>query len=175
VHKLMMTSEERRTATRHRAVPSVAHRTATTVAVGTAGVLAAAVLGWFSAGAAGLTASAGDAPAAVLVPEEGASETDWAEPAMRRTHDLTVPPPAPVEQPAAGTPTTEVRPPSSVPRPSAPVPEPEPSRPPERAADPTVRQGARCPAEGDTGVTRSGDAVVCTVSRGNGKPRWRHA
>jgi hypothetical protein len=173
VHKLMMTSEERRTATRHRAVPSVARRTATALAVGTAGVLAAAVLGWFAAGEAGLTASAGDASAALLVPEPS-SDSDWAEPAMRRTVDLTATPPPRVEPPAADPAPFES---SAAPRPPAPAPEPEPepSLPPVRPAVPTVQQGARCAAEGDTGVTRSGDPVVCTVSRGNGKPRWRHA
>ena len=171
---LEMTGEERRLRSGHRAVPSVARRTATTVAVGTAGLLAAAVLGWFTAGEAGLAASSRDVPPGAPAPERS-SATDWAEPAMRRTIDLTAIPSRPSGTPAAGPETADGVAPSADPRPSAPAPEPEPSLPPAHAAVPTVQQGAPCPAEGDTGVTRAGDPAVCTVSSGNGRPRWRHA
>ena len=171
---LEMTNEGSRLPARHDGVPSLARRTATTVAVGTAGLVTAAVLGWFTAGETGLAASAGDAPASVLLPEPS-SETDWAEPAMRRTVDVAATPRRPAEKPAVRTEVAEVVEPSAVPRPSASAPEPAPSLPPVRAAVPTVRRGAPCPAEGDTGVTRSGDPAVCSASPGNGRTRWRHA
>ena len=170
---LEMTNEEGELRVRHRASPSLARKTATTVAVGTAGVLAAAVLGWVTAGEAGLAASAVDAPTRVTVPGPS-SETDWAEPAMRRTIDIAAPPP-PTEKPGAPPEATEVAAPPTVPRPSAPESEPAPSLPPVRASVPTVRQGAPCPAEGATGVTRSGNPAVCSASSGNGRTRWRHA
>jgi hypothetical protein len=174
VKYLEMSSEERRRRVGHHAVPSVARRTATTVAVGTAGLLAAAVLGWFAAGDAGLAASTRDAPPGQAAPESS-SATDWAEPAMRRTVDLTTTPPRRTETRAARPETADEVAPSTVSRPSAPVPEPAAVVPPVRSAPPTVQQGAPCPTEGDTGVTRSGDPAVCTGSAGNGSPRWRHA
>jgi hypothetical protein len=173
VKYLEMPNEEPQLHPRHRAAPSVARRTATTVAVGTAGVVAAAVLGWFTAGEAELTTSAGDAPAGVLVPDRS-SDTDWAEPAMRRTIGIAESPP-PTEKPAASPEAAKVVAPSAAPRPSVAEPEPEQSVPPVQAAGPTVRQGADCRAEGSTGVTRSGDPAVCTASPGNGKTRWRRA
>jgi hypothetical protein len=173
VKYLEMTNEEGELRVRHRASPSPARRTARTVAVGTAGVLAVAVLGWFTAGEAGLTASAVEAPTSVSVPGPS-TETDWAEPAMRRTIDIAAPP-APTERPAARPEATEVVAPPAVPRPEAPEAEAAPSPAPVRAEVPTVRQGAPCPAEGATGVTRSGNPAVCSASSGNGRTRWRHA
>jgi hypothetical protein len=145
--------------------------------------MTAAVLGWFTAGEVGLAASAGD-QAGVLVPEPS-PETDWAEPAMRRTVGIGARRTPPTEERTARAEGAELVGPSAVPRPAEPEPEPEaepvlkpqpkPSIAPVPAAVPTVRHGSSCSTEGNTGMTRSGDPVVCTASPGNGRTRWRHA
>jgi hypothetical protein len=178
VKYLEMTDEDRRRQEQRRATRPVVRRGARTAVAG-AGVLTAVVLGWCSAAGVGLT-TAGHVPAAGLA-QAPSAESDWAEPAMRRTLSVPARPARPTAQPSAagtGAPAvtaTTVR--------SMPQPQPRPRLTPSPAASPSlasaspaaVRKGDACPVAGATGVTRTGAAMECTASPGNGRTRWRAA
>ena len=173
---LEMTDEDRRRQEQRRAERPVVRRRART-AVAAAGVLTAVVLGWGTAVGVGLT-TAGHVPDAGLAPAPS-GETDWAEPAGRRTLSV---PTRPV-RPTAQAPARPAGPPAvaatTVPPAPAPVPAPQPRPAPAptlAAASPApVRKGDACPVAGATGVTPAGAAMVCTASPGNGRTRWRAA
>jgi hypothetical protein len=180
VKYLEMTDEDRRRQEQRRADRPVVRRSART-AVAAAGVLTAVVLGWCTAVGVGLT-TAGHVPEAGMAPAPSA-ETDWAEPAMRRTLSG----PARPARPTTQTPTRPAEPPAvaatTVPPAPTPAPVPTPAPPPRpappvtlAAASPApVRKGEPCPVAGATGVTRGGAAMVCTASPGNDRTRWRAA
>ena len=177
---LEMTDEDRRRQEQRRAERPVVRRRART-AVAAAGVLTAVVLGWGTAVGVGLT-TAGHVPDAGLAPAPS-GETDWAEPAMRRTLSV----PARPVRPTARAPVRPARPPAVAAATVPPAPEPEPRPVPQlrprpapaptlaAAAPAPVRKGDACPVVGATGVTPAGAAVVCTASPGNGRTRWRAA
>ncbi len=177
---LEMTDEDRPRHEQRRAERPVVRRRART-AVAAAGVLTAVVLGWGTAVGVGLTTAA-HVPDAGLAPAPS-GETDWAEPAMRRTLSV----PARPVRPRAQAPVLPAGPPAvaATTAPPAPAPEPVPApRPrPRPAPAPTlaaaspapVRKGDACLVAGATGVTPAGAAMVCTASPGNGRTRWRAA
>jgi hypothetical protein len=174
VKYLEMTDEDRPRHEQRRAERPVVRRRART-AVAAAGVLTAVVLGWGTAVGVGLT-TAGHVPDAGLAPAPS-GETDWAEPAMRRTLSVPARPVRPRAQapvPPAVAATTAPPAPEPVP---APRPRPRPAPAPTlAAASPApVRKGDACPVAGATGVTPAGAAMVCTASPGNGRTRWRAA
>jgi hypothetical protein len=186
VKYLEMTEAERLRQEQRRAARPVPRRSART-AIAAAGVLTAVVLGWCTVTGGGLTTAGHDAETG-LVPAPSA-ETDWAEPAMRRTLSGPARPTRPTAPPSARPATPSTVAPSTVP--SEPTPEPEPApastpapRPRPRptpsptlaaAAPAPVRKGDVCTVPGATGVTRAGAAVVCTASARNGRLRWRAA
>jgi hypothetical protein len=176
VKYLEMTDEDRRQQEQRRAERPVIRRRART-AVAAAGVLTAVVLGWGTAVGVGLT-TAGHVPDAGLAPAPS-GETDWAEPAGRRTLSV----PARPVHPTAQAPARPASPPAvaatTVPPAPAPVPAPQPRPAPAptlAAASPApVRKGDACPVAGATGVTPAGAPMVCMASPGNGRTRWRAA
>jgi len=180
VKYLEMTDEDRRRQEQRHAARPVVRRGART-AVAAAGVLTAVVLGWGTAVGVGLT-TAGHVPDAGLAPAPS-GETDWAEPAMRRTLSV----PARPVRPRAQAPVLPAGPPAvaatTAPPAPAPAPVPAPRPRPRPAPAPTlaaaspapVRKGDACPVAGATGVTPAGAAMVCTASPGNGRTRWRAA
>ena len=175
---LEMTDEDRRLQEQRRAATPTVRRGART-AVAAAGVLTAVVLGWWTAAGVGLT-TAGHVPDGVLATAPS-SETDWAEPAMRRTLAGPARPARPTAQPPtrpADPPTVAATtvPPTPAPAPvPAPQPRPRPTPTIAAASPAPVRKGDACPVAGATGVTPAGAAMVCTASPGNGRTRWRAA
>ena len=159
---------------RHRATPSVTRRAAVRVAVAAVGLLVVLVGGRLATEGLGLTGTSD-------VPLGGASAPSLpghlqADPTFGRTIDITGTSTPPTQEPTAAAvadhPGAELRPASSIiPEPQAalePPPEPAP------APIPAVRPGDPCPAEGDTGVTRTGETTVCTATPGDGgHTRWR--
>jgi hypothetical protein len=178
VKYLEMTDEDRRRQEQRRAERPVVRRRVRT-AVAAAGVLTAVVLGWGTAVGVGLT-TAGHVPDAGLAPAPS-GETDWAEPAMRRTLSVPARPVRPTARatarpasPPAVAATTVPPTPAPAPVP-APQPRPRPAPTLAAASPAPVRKGDACPVAGATGVTPAGAAMVCTASPGNGRTRWRAA
>jgi len=155
--------EERPLPGRHRAAPSRIRRAALAVSAGAAAVIMAGVLGVWAAGDLARTATAtADWPAGPRPSAPGQA--------------------GPTHRPGATPEGLPVDPlPESPAADSATVPEPLPiptdlaPSSPSPAPVPTVRPGASCPAEGGTGITKTGTPAVCAASQGNGRPRWRRA
>jgi len=162
---------------RHRAAASALTRAARMLTAGAAVVLVTAVLGWVMAGALGLTGPATTSGATSAALPSAPVQADGPGPTSRRIVDISGAPARPAEGSASAVDAAEpdptpVAPSAPVP---APTPAPQPTLEPARDPVPGVRPGEACPAEGDTGLTKSGKATVCAATPGNGETRWQRA
>jgi hypothetical protein len=171
VHATVPIHDFRPATGRHRATEATRNRTARALAAGAVGVFVAAVLGWVMAGALGLTGSASTSGPARLALPSAAHQADRSAPTSRPTVDPSAAPARETDSAPSAVSTVAPPPTRSDTLASAPRPTVEPAR----EAVPIVHPGEACPAEGDTGMTKSGKATVCTASAGSGQPRWQRA
>jgi hypothetical protein len=170
------TSEEAVLPGRHRAPASVARKMAVRLGIGALGVLLATGLG---AGAADVLGLTGDvASEGAMRPFPVAPERD---PGFARTIDVSAVPALPTDEPPAEPVPADPSPEQPVlAAAAAPVDEPSSESSTGGKASPapvrTVRTGDSCRVVGQTAVTGSVYAAVCTGNgNGNGKNKWRAA